>query len=285
MKCTAKILPVYYTHTNRFHQELISFLVHIVQLLEVAQRGYSSGVAESQRAARILLNIELERPVVILPESGYTDRVLLLDLGYINLTNQFLPDPTGVMLDTMHVSLSQLHFATGHRTSMSRLSDETTPLTVQPFNISLKMLRNLDKDLRKPVPDTQVFLRLEGMYFELDQEQYWVVRGMLDHNLGEPMPEFVRPEFLKHLEEFTESDKEKNTKKFGVWQGMYINLAMKNVKIELGYGHRYKGLEEYKPQVQFNFGDCVLEFTGNSDTSKKTELKCKDFSCYGRFGN
>ena len=58
---------------------------------------------------------------------------------------------------------------------------------------------------------------------------------MLDHNLGEPMPEFVRPEFLKHLEEFTESDKERTTRKFGAWEGMYINLAMKRVKIELGY--------------------------------------------------
>ena len=139
------------------------------------------------------------------------------------------------------------------------------------------MLRNLDKDLNKPCADTQIWLTLQDIHLTLDQEQYWVVRGMLDHNLGEPMPEFVRPEFLKHLEEFTESDKERTTRKFGAWEGMYINLAMKRVKIELGYGCRFENKEKYQPHVLCDFEDCVLEFTGKSDGSKKTELKCKEF--------
>lgn len=59
MKVEAKLMPVYYTHTNRFFTELISYLVHITQLLEVAQRGYDQGLAEASRQGKIMLDISL----------------------------------------------------------------------------------------------------------------------------------------------------------------------------------------------------------------------------------
>ena len=97
-------------------------------------------------------------------------------MGFIKLTNEVIFDKQlKVLFDTHTVTLDQLQFSTATRLSTSRLSPETTALTVKPFNIRLKMMRNLDKDLKKPCSDTQVLLTLEDIYFELDQEQYSAV--------------------------------------------------------------------------------------------------------------
>ena len=286
MSVEAKLYPIYYVHTNRFHQELISYLVHMTQLLEVAQRGYNVGLAAAGRQGKIKLNIELIRPVVILPESGYTDRCILLDLGYITVKNTFTiadiesnNSKYSILYDKIHVHLKDMMISTGTRKSTSKIDESKLDKLTDKFDMKLIMLRNLDKDLHRPVPDTQVLVDLRDTHFQLDSEQYWVVRGFLDHNLGEPMPEFIRPEFLKHLEKTAISDKERDLKKFKNWVGMYIKLSMTNVTIELGNGQRYKNLKEYCPQVEFDLNDCVLEFTSFSDNSKRTSLQCKAFKC------
>ena len=44
------------------------------------------------RGARIKLDVEADSPIVLIPESSRTDRVLVADLGHLRLTNRFVLD-------------------------------------------------------------------------------------------------------------------------------------------------------------------------------------------------
>ena len=281
MSVNVKISPVTYTHTNRFHQELVSFLVHMQQMLEVAQRGYNQGLNDPQRAGRIKLDIQLKNPIVILPESGYTDRVLHLHFGCIDLRNSFVQNKTvqiradyNTLIDRMSISLTDCQFSTSCRLNNNNISEQIDPINKEVFDINITMERNLDKDLCKKIADTSISLKISNVLFQLDREQYWVVRGMLDHNLGEPMPEFIRPEFTKALEDIAISDKERFMKIFGDWIGMEIKMSLENVAIELGFGQKYQNIEPYQPHILLNLKDCKLCLYSRASGSKKIVFSC-----------
>ena len=56
------------------------------------------------------------------------------------------------------------------------------------------MERNLDKELKHDtVPDTALSARLSSVYCAINHEQFWLIRGVLDHNAGETIPDFPQP--------------------------------------------------------------------------------------------
>ena len=52
------------------------------------------------------------------------------------------------------------------------------------------MERNLDGDISHAVPDISIDGSLSSLHLSADPTQYQLIRGMLEHNFGEPLEEF-----------------------------------------------------------------------------------------------
>uniref|UniRef100_A0A672ZCY6 Vacuolar protein sorting 13 homolog D n=1 Tax=Sphaeramia orbicularis TaxID=375764 RepID=A0A672ZCY6_9TELE len=94
-----KMASVHYVHTQRFQAEVVAFIQHFTQLQDVLgrQRAAMEGQAirdQPQRASRVLLDIEAGAPVILVPESSRSSRVIVANLGQLKVQNQFLPAGT-----------------------------------------------------------------------------------------------------------------------------------------------------------------------------------------------
>ncbi|XP_047441039.1 vacuolar protein sorting-associated protein 13D isoform X3 [Mugil cephalus] len=96
IKVSLQMSSVQYVHTQRFQAEVVAFIQHFTQLQDVLgrQRAAMEGQAvrdHPQRASRVLLDIEAGAPVIVIPESSHSRRVIVANLGRLRVQNCFLP--------------------------------------------------------------------------------------------------------------------------------------------------------------------------------------------------
>ncbi|XP_070696419.1 intermembrane lipid transfer protein VPS13D [Pempheris klunzingeri] len=96
IKVCLQMASVQYVHTQRFQAEVVAFIQHFTQLQDVLgrQRAAMEGQAvrdHPQRASRVLLDIEAGAPVILIPESSRSPRVIVANLGQLKVQNCFLP--------------------------------------------------------------------------------------------------------------------------------------------------------------------------------------------------
>ncbi|KAM3617296.1 uncharacterized protein V6R79_004435 [Siganus canaliculatus] len=96
IKVILQMASVQYVHTQRFQAEVVAFIQHFTQLQDVLgrQRAAMEGQAvrdHPQRASRVLLDIKAGAPVLIIPESSWSQRVIVANLGQLQVQNCFLP--------------------------------------------------------------------------------------------------------------------------------------------------------------------------------------------------
>lgn len=96
IRVSLQMASVQYVHTQRFQAEVIAFIQHFTQLQDMLgrQRAAMAGQAvrdHPQRASRVLLDIEAGAPVIIIPESSDSPRVIVANLGQLKVHNCFLP--------------------------------------------------------------------------------------------------------------------------------------------------------------------------------------------------
>uniref|UniRef100_A0A3Q2P4M1 Vacuolar protein sorting 13 homolog D n=1 Tax=Fundulus heteroclitus TaxID=8078 RepID=A0A3Q2P4M1_FUNHE len=96
VKVSLQMASVQYVHTQRFQAEVVAFIQHFTQLQDVLgrQRAAMEGQAvrdQPQRASRVLLDIDAGAPVLIIPESSRSPRVIVANLGQLKVQNLFLP--------------------------------------------------------------------------------------------------------------------------------------------------------------------------------------------------
>ncbi|MGH0120150.1 UNVERIFIED_CONTAM: hypothetical protein FKN15_065311 [Acipenser sinensis] len=95
IKVSLQMASVQYVHTQRFQAEVVAFIQHFTQLQDVLgrQRAAMEGHAvreRPQRAARVLLDIEAGAPVLLIPESSRSHRLIVANLGKLRVRNRFL---------------------------------------------------------------------------------------------------------------------------------------------------------------------------------------------------
>ncbi|XP_034393657.1 vacuolar protein sorting-associated protein 13D isoform X3 [Cyclopterus lumpus] len=95
IKVSLQMASVQYVHTQRFQSEVVAFIQHFTQLQDVLgrQRAAMEGQAvrdHPQRASRVLLDIEAGAPVILIPESSCSPRVIVANLGQLRVHNCFL---------------------------------------------------------------------------------------------------------------------------------------------------------------------------------------------------
>ncbi|XP_043974274.1 vacuolar protein sorting-associated protein 13D isoform X2 [Gambusia affinis] len=303
IKVSLQMASVQYVHTQRFQAEVVAFIQHFTQLQDVLgrQRAAMEGQAvrdQPQRASRVLLDIDAGAPVLIIPESSRSPRVIVANLGQLKVQNVFLPagshgtvslqDKNVILHGSSYKELPRYQervrsaaegtsnaqekprgFASGSASSsrfgLSRpkaLSSGTIPEDEEPTSsedhvclldcmaldlqemdifaaerlpwdstgkpepsdlifpsysvrrtgdnllkdccrLTLKVERNLDKELSHAVPDTSIHGSLSSVHCSLDRKHYQLIRGILENNLGEPVEEFLRPYNLQHPSSYT----------------------------------------------------------------------------------
>ncbi|KAM9855129.1 intermembrane lipid transfer protein VPS13D [Aulostomus maculatus] len=358
IKVSLQMASVQYVHTQRFQAEVVAFIQHFTQLQDVLgrQRAAMEGQAvrdHPQRASRVLLDIEAGAPVILIPESSHSTRVIVANLGQLKVQNCFLPagargtfslrdkervqnaagrkseqeksgtPPTSFtsstgftlgkpqprdtgsaqqdegplgsgdhvcLLDCIALDLQQMDIFAAERLPCQpwdtagnppEFSDIIFPsyfvrrsggnLLKDCCRLQLKVERNLDKELSHAVPDMSIHGSLSSVHCSLDLKHYQLIRGLLEHNLGEPVEEFLRPYNLQDPSTYT------------VLSGdVYTNLSflvdMVDVSLELMDSSTCSGHQ--RSLARFNFMKSKLLFESMSNGSKSINLVSHSLLAY-----
>uniref|UniRef100_A0A3B4CNR3 UBA domain-containing protein n=1 Tax=Pygocentrus nattereri TaxID=42514 RepID=A0A3B4CNR3_PYGNA len=349
MKVSLQMASVQYVHTQRFQTEVVAFIQHFTQLQDVLgrQRAAVEGQAvheRPQRASRILLDIEAGAPVLLIPESSRSKRLIVANLGQLKVSNRFLPAGSRgtfslrdkveklTMAHTFFPSLvspvtshEHAHMHTLRPSAPIRCISGAFSLCLRithvcwiacpgsgrddlflqngyPVNrgtvegkhmehdlvftsysvrrtggsllkdrchLKLKVERNLDKELSHAVPDMSIHGSLSSVHCSLDLERYQLIRGLLEHNLGEPVEEFLRPYNLQDPSITLSGDS---------FKCLSFLVDMMNVSLELL--DRPTSTGPKRSLARFDFMKSKLLFESFSNGSKSVNLVSHSLLAY-----
>ncbi|CAN9515953.1 unnamed protein product [Ophioblennius macclurei] len=350
VKVCLQMASVQYVHTQRFQAEVVAFIQHFTQLQDVLGRQRAAMEGQTvrdhpQRASRVLLDIEAGAPVIVIPESSRSPRVIVANLGQLKVHNRFLPagcrgtfslqDKTQVLsaaeklseqekmndleeftlsrpqlphsgssednvllhlddhvclLDCMALDLQEMDIFAAERLSSQSWDSSGKPtdsfdlifpsytvrrtgenLLKDCCRLKLKVERNLDKELCHVVPDMSIHGSLSSVHCCLDVEHYWLIRGLLENNLGEPVEEFLRPYDLQ--------DPSAHTVLSGdVYTNLSFLVDMMDVSLELQDSP--KPAEKKFSLARFDFMKSKLLFESFSNGSKSVNLVSHSLLAY-----
>nr|XP_023697192.1 vacuolar protein sorting-associated protein 13D isoform X3 [Paramormyrops kingsleyae] len=361
MKVSLQMASVQYVHTQRFQAEVVAFIQHFTQLQDVLgrQRAAMEGQAvreHPQRAARILLDIEAGAPVLLIPESSRSPRLIVANLGQLRVRNRFLPagscgtfshkdkdrvrnvppapstvpreespEPassgTGTgfslgrpqpalgkmpavdivspedhvcLLDCIALDLQEMDIFAAERLPCESWDGTRKPLEgdllfpsysvrrtggsllKERCRLSLKVERNLDKELSHSVPDMSIHGSLSSVHCSLDLDRYRLIRGLLENNLGEPVEEFLRPYNLQDPSTYTVLSGD-------VYTSLSFLVNMMDVSLELLDAPAAAGWT--RSLARFDFRKSKLLFESFSNGSKSVNLVSHSLLAYDtRYG-
>lgn len=357
IKVSLQMASVQYVHTQRFQTEVVAFIQHFTQLQDVLgrQRAAVEGQAvheHPQRASRVLLDIKAGAPVLLIPESSHSKRLIVANLGQLKVRNSFLPagtrgtfslkdkdrmksaQPTSgkvsenvsadrgeassttasgfnlgrpqpamannsdadilpedhvCLLDCITMDLQEMDLFAAERLPCepwdSGVKCLDTDLVFPSYSVrrtggsllkerchfALKVERNLDKELSHAVPDMSIHGSLSSVHCSLDLERYQLIRGLLEHNLGEPVEEFLRPYNLLDPSIYTVLSGDVST-------SLSFLVDMMNVSLELLDGPKASGHKQ--SLARFDFMKSKLLFESFSDGSKTVNLVSHSLLAY-----
>ncbi|XP_064629557.1 intermembrane lipid transfer protein VPS13D-like isoform X2 [Lineus longissimus] len=137
--------------------------------------------------------------------------------------------------------------------------------------LKLQVERNLEGDVSHSSPDFAIMGMLSAVECSIDLAQYKLIRGILDHNLGEPLEEFFSKTLMSHLQ-----DPKIHTVLSGdVWKCVSINLDLVNVSVELLHEHFAPSKKE-SSLAKLDFISSRLTYESYSDQSKDVDLVSKE---------
>ncbi|GAB6019931.1 hypothetical protein CHUAL_001462 [Chamberlinius hualienensis] len=185
-----KMSAVLYVHTNRFYSHVTTFLHRLME----AEHKHNNKLEtlEYRRSLRYRLNVSIDSPAIILPVALWSEDVLIARLGRITADNKFVNYQLvdgNCLLDVITIKLSDVELRMGNRNATNELLQKFQstgePLVTQSFHLDLKLKRNLEREKVKSIPDINVEGMVSAVRGTLNDQQYMVIRGILEHNIGE----------------------------------------------------------------------------------------------------
>ncbi|OWF52509.1 Vacuolar protein sorting-associated protein 13D [Mizuhopecten yessoensis] len=142
--------------------------------------------------------------------------------------------------------------------------------------LKLHIERNLENLVSHSAPDWQIQGALSSVHCSLDLVQYKLIRGILEHNLGEKLEEFKRP-MMSHLQD----PKIETVLSGKVWKGMSLTIDLNNVTLELLMCHSGQGSDCPESSVaRLDFISSSFSFDSYSDQSKDVDLVSHEIAIY-----
>ncbi|XP_055907883.1 intermembrane lipid transfer protein Vps13D isoform X2 [Eupeodes corollae] len=302
---------VRYVHTKRFVMEIQAFIKEFLQLqtpvmkkIKLSDRAPNA----QQRPTQLGLEISAGSPIVLLPLSFESNRMIVADLGEFTLSNSFhLASESHVIskksdqalmdeiLDVMQIHLVNTNLFTGDRVSKSQElqrneNDADICLDMGSFwalktgnsifkekcHLKLQVERNMDSGSSHNCPDVSVQGTLSRLSGVLNLQQYKLVRGFLAYNLGENIDDiynnysFSLAESRMNITSMEQVQQLTIPDKI-VWNNLSINLDLEDVSVLLNSRSDDRQHED-QPLACINFIKSWLKIDSYSDASQDIDL-------------
>ncbi|NWW74640.1 VP13C protein, partial [Climacteris rufus] len=190
-----KVGCIQLVYLHKFLMSLLTFLNNFqtakealsAATVQAAEKAATSVKDLAQRSFRLAMDIHLKAPVIVIPQSSVSPNAIVIDLGLIQVQNQFvLVSPEGSSLppviDKMDVQLTKLKLS---RTTVEADLSHPDIQILHPINLSLSVKRNLSAAWFHKLPVLEVTGCLDSMNVVLSQEDLNVFLKVLTENLGE----------------------------------------------------------------------------------------------------
>ncbi|XP_041042655.1 vacuolar protein sorting-associated protein 13A isoform X2 [Carcharodon carcharias] len=190
-----------------FVKKFVSSLLAFLNIFQAAREAVTeatvqaaSGVKDlAERSTRMALNIHINAPVVVVPQSSVSKNVVVADFGVIVVQNNFSmikqKDSNNVppIIDSMNVSLRELKL---YRTIFEDEVFRSEISLLQPVNLEVVVERNLAAAWYHEVPDVKILGTLKPLHVVLSQDDLIIILKTLNENLGDNSVEVtpVQPE-------------------------------------------------------------------------------------------
>ncbi|XP_015199108.2 intermembrane lipid transfer protein VPS13C isoform X2 [Lepisosteus oculatus] len=194
-KVTLKLGCIQIVYLHKFLMSLLKFVDNFQTAKEAlsaataqaAEKAASSVRDLAQKSFRLLMDIRLKAPVIIIPQSSTSQNALEVDLGLITVQNKFCLHPVGgctlpAVIDQMDVQLTQLKLS---RTVLRGDSSQPDIEILQPVNLQLDVMRNLAASWYSEIPGVKIQGSLKAMNVALGEDDFAVLMKILVENLGE----------------------------------------------------------------------------------------------------
>lgn len=140
----------------------------IIEASQAAAQSAKQNMQDAyQNATRISLKVNLKAPDIIVPVNSKSHDALLLDLGHITISNQFLmleavnDENQKAVLDEMSLKLTDFSLA---RIKLgSNLETVTQCSLLQPVTFTLCVKRNLSASWYNNVPDIDLYGKIDAI--------------------------------------------------------------------------------------------------------------------------
>ncbi|XP_044135757.1 vacuolar protein sorting-associated protein 13C isoform X2 [Bufo gargarizans] len=241
---------------NKFLASVMDFLNNFQMAKEkvsaatahAAQRAATSVKDLAERSFRLLMDIDLKAPVIVIPQSSISNNAIVADLGLLKIHNAFSlvsseSHQIPPIIDCMTLNLT--HFKLS-REVLHTSSAQSDIQILHPINLCLSVNRNLAATWYHDVPILEVKGHLNTMDVSLSQEDLNVLFNVLVENLGEgkegvadteQTTEIVKPKQESVLstsskKEFGEISEPESVKSLSELS-LLINFEIKKVMVQL----------------------------------------------------
>ncbi|XP_060030384.1 intermembrane lipid transfer protein VPS13C [Erinaceus europaeus] len=194
-RLSLKVGCIQIVYVHKFFMSLLNFLNNFQTAKEAlsaattqaAERAASSMKDLAQKSFRLLTDIHLKAPVIIIPQSSVSPNAIIADLGLIRVENQFslIPMehcPLPPVMDKMSIQLTQLKLS---RTILQASLPQPDIEILEPVNMLLSIQRNLAAAWYVQIPGMEIKGKLKPMQVALSEDDLRVLMKILLENLGE----------------------------------------------------------------------------------------------------
>ncbi|XP_068814299.1 intermembrane lipid transfer protein VPS13C isoform X2 [Struthio camelus] len=192
-KMSLKVGCIQIVYLHKFFMSLLNFLNNFqtaqealsAVTVQAAEMAASSMKDFAKKSFRLLMDINLKAPVIVVPESSTSCNAMVADLGLIRVQNEFKlvsSDESSLppVIDSMDVQLTHLKLS---RCTISADSQPDTEI-LRPVSLALLVQRNLSATWYHKFPAIGIKGDLKPMQIALSEDDLTVVMKILLKNLG-----------------------------------------------------------------------------------------------------
>uniref|UniRef100_A0A663E1W2 Vacuolar protein sorting 13 homolog C n=1 Tax=Aquila chrysaetos chrysaetos TaxID=223781 RepID=A0A663E1W2_AQUCH len=195
-KMSLKVGCIQIIYLHKFFMSLLNFLNNFqtaqealtAVTVQAAEMAASSVKDFAKKSFRLLMDVNLKAPVIVVPESSTSYNALVADLGLIRVQNEFKlvsSDESSLppVIDNMDVQLTHLKLS---RYTWSFLLSYSQPDSeiLHPVSLTLLVQRNLAATWYHKTPTIGIKGDLKPMQIALSEDDLTVVMKILLENLG-----------------------------------------------------------------------------------------------------
>uniref|UniRef100_A0A8D1E8V9 Vacuolar protein sorting 13 homolog C n=1 Tax=Sus scrofa TaxID=9823 RepID=A0A8D1E8V9_PIG len=195
-RLSLKVGCIQIVYVHKFFMSLLNFLNNFqtakealsTATVQAAERAASSMKDLAEKSFRLLMDINLKAPVIIIPQSSVSPNAVIADLGLIKVENKFsivsmhsLPP----VIDKMDIQLTQLKLSRTILQAGSPQHPQHDIEILKPVNMLLSIRRNLAATWYGQIPGMEIKGKLKPMQVALSKDDLTVLMRILLENLGE----------------------------------------------------------------------------------------------------